>query len=300
MTLQGLHAPNKSWTEADYDVIRAMQAQSVKLLTITGCQHTVDDVTRLKAIGVQHFTVRLWDSRDASGRILGDVEYANKCIATIQQFYKAGVRLFQTDNEPNFQYLTQEAGPWQYQWLMKRVVPLIRAAVPADVKLISPPLSFSPAFWAHGGANPGVWLLDEWFAAFMFTNSGKEPSLWSLFDFVGANCYWQNDRQMGDPSFGECWEVVSQKAGGKRVVVLEWASSAHQLTNPDGSSRYWPAQVEALRIAQYPPYLARLEDSGLVEASYAYLIGGTADWQGFKIDTALGRAMRPVSKPTNS
>lgn len=297
--LQGLHSPNKSFEQADYDVIHTMQAQSVKLLCIAGCQHTTDDVAHLRTLGVNHFTVRLWDSTDATGRILGIVEYANKCIATIKAFYAVGVRLFQVDNEPQYQFHTTEQGPWQYQFFLKRAMPIIRANVPSDVKLISPPLSFSPALWSHGPQNPTAWLLDEWFAAFMFTDKGNEPALWAMFDYTGANCYFQSDRQMHDPSFGECWEVVHQKSGMKPVVVLEWASSVHELRDANGHPMYTPAQVEALRIAQYPVFTARAKESGVVAASYVYLgPGSTPDWAGFRVGIALGRAMRPV--PVNS
>lgn len=292
MTLVGLHSPNAPFTSADFDIVRIMQAQSVKLLSTAGTQHTPDDVARLRALGVGHFTVRLRDSREPDGHIPSYWEYAAHCIIGIQAFYAVGVRNFQVDNEPQYLWAQQDVGPWQYQWFIKRAVPIIRQNVPGDVRLISPPLSFSPALWSHGPQNPTAWLLDDWFAAFAYTDGGQEPSVYSLFDAVGANCYFQSDRQMRDPSFGECWETVHGKSGGKPVVILEWASSANELTDAEGNPRYTPAQVEALRIAQYPEYLARAKDSGVVEASYVYIsAGATPDWADFRVTPNLARAM---------
>lgn len=99
---------------------------------------------------------------------------------------------------------------------------------------------------------------------------------------------------MLDPSFGAGYRTVHEKSGGKRVVVLEWASSAHETVDSDGRPVYAPEQMEALRIAQYPEWIEQAESSGLVASAFCFLVGGTKDWKGCRISERLGRAMGDV------
>ena len=160
---------------------------------------------------------------------------------------------------------------------------------------MSPPLSFSPRLWHHDSGNPTDFVLDEWLAAYGWkiraANAEDRVSMWDVFNAAGATVYWQYARQMADPSFGACYRTVHERSGGKKVVVLEWASSANELEDSNGKPLYTASEVEALRIAQYPDWVAQAAASGIVVAGYAFLVGGTPHWLGFRVSEKLARAL---------
>lgn len=292
--LSGFHAPNSAFTEDDYRVINLMGAQSAKLLQTSGTQHTAADTARLRTEGVNHFCVRLPDSVRPDGKIGPDWEYAGDLIRLVIMWHSLGVRWFQIDNEPNWTWVSQELGPFQYQWYMKRVMRIVRSNVPGDVVLIAPPLSFAPALWTHGEQNPTKHTLDEWLAAYMWTDGGREPSLFAWFHLASAHPYWQSDRQLHDPSFGRCYDVIHQKSGGMEVVCPEYGFSGHLLTNVEGEPLYTPEQVDDIRARHYAMFLENARAEGYVPAAYTFLVGGTSDWTGFQLTERVARAMRPV------
>lgn len=285
--LHGAHAPNASFTQADYDILRTGKFRSVKLMHY----HTAIEVGGCRAMGVTDFTMRLPDSRRADGNYYNAEDYVALCIPIMRRNYVLGIKWYQVSNEDQFLWVTREFGPWQAQWWYRRVVPMLRAGMPPDVKLISPAMSFAPSLWSHGPQNPTQNTLDDWLAAYMWTSAGTIPSFFSLWDSVGVDSYWQNERQMRDPSFGRNYEVVHQKSGGMRVDVCEWASSAHELVNADGTPKLTPQEVEAIRIAQYPDWLSDADSEGYVRAAHCYLVGGTQDWQGFRVTQAVAHSM---------
>lgn len=281
-SILGLHAPNSGFTTADYRAVDLMGAPSVKLLYTAGTRHTPSDLLTLRARGVQDFTVRLRDTREPDGRYVGAQEYVERVVPAARMFYALGVRRLQIDNEPNVPGMWDREGfgPWQYQFFMRYVVHLLRAALPSDVVLVSPPLSYSPGLWRLGGANPTPFVLDDWLAAYHWTDGGRQPSLWRCFDEVGANVYWQSERQMRDTSYGLAYEQLSARAGGMPVTVLEFGNSAEGI-NRD----------EARRV-QYPEWLSEARESGLVRRAYVFISpGATDDWAGFRLTWEQAAAM---------
>lgn len=286
----GLHAPNAVFTAEDYSALQAGKFTASKLLSITGCQHSIADAVQLRDAGLDEIVLRLPDSHRADGTIPDALAYANGCIGVILNCYhNAGIRAYQMDNEPNWTWTTREYGPWQYQWWIKRVVSIVKPSVPADVVLIAPPLSFAPALWTRGPQNPTELILDDWLAAYQWTDAHRQTSLWGVFTQASANCYWQSEKQMYDPSFGAIYDQVHERSGGMPVCVTEWASSQHELPNQTTE------EIEAARASQYPKWLRAAKDAGYVTSAFLYISpGATPDWQGFvptaRVLTSVSRA----------
>jgi len=299
--LSGIHSPNAAFTPDDYRTARLMGARSCKLLATAGTQHEIADLITLRSYGVTDCTVRLRDTREPDGRYPSADEYVASVLGTLRTFYSYGVRRFGIDNEPNQPGMwdTRGFGPWQYQYFMRHVVHLLRETVPPDVVLVSPPLSFAPALWSLGGENTTPYILDDWLAAFHWTDGGRLPNLWRIFDEVGANVYWQSLRQMADPSYGAAYDQLHARSGGMTVCVLEYASSASRVYNPDGSPRWTLSAANEMRRAQYPEWLREAALSGYVSRAYLYISpGATSDWADFRITSGIAEAVGEIDPNT--
>lgn len=256
--LAGLHGPNAHWTQDDFCRVRVAGAQAIKLMPY----HTEADVVRLRSLGVQYLLMRLPDSVAEGGRWRGDREYADLCIALIRRFYPLGVRDYQLDNEPNLTWSLQKASTWR--WLMERVVNLIRQSpdVPRDVRLGLAPLSWKPATWQ---SVEQVWIPEQ-------------RLVQHQYDFFCVHAYWQKSSHYNSPSFGgnvTHWHDVLLDPT-KPLIVTEWASSVHEIAG-------WTAeQAERERLAIYPQWLRWVATKPYVESAFCYILGGTADWQGFQ------------------
>jgi hypothetical protein len=310
--LSGIHSPNAAFTSQDLVVIYDAQAQrprfqSVKLLEIEGCKHSLDELGHLQVAGIHDFTVRLPDTRKSSGDYYGLDEYVDECFRLFMPFYGAGVRRASLCNEANWLWIRHGFGPYQFVWFMKRAARKLRHRLPPDVQLIMPPLSFAPALWTLDPTkqrNPTDFILDDWLKAYEYDERRDAPNtdhpgpLFEYFDLLGANVYWQSLRQMTDPSFGASPTMLYNRYGHKKVVVLELANSAHEVFNQDGSPHYTPAEVEAMRQAQYPAWLNFMSVLGIVEASYVYLGPGATDqWNGYKVSRELADVMARALQP---
>lgn len=282
--LIGAHAPNGPITSDDIQTMRIMGAQAVKLMA---ADHSPTDVAKFPGMTV---IVRLPDSRHADGTYSYAPAYAMECAAYAKMFAKEGVTLFQWDNEPNIQWRQSEYGAWPYQEWCRQALRTFRANVPSSVKLISPPLSWSPAYWRSIPDNRAGTALDDWRAAFRWTDKGQRPMLWSLFDYAGANVYWQYKEQLADPSFGLSYEQVHDDSQ-LPVWVTEFACSANEppLKLPGG-------QVEQLRMRLYPQWLQGCRTDGYVEGACVFIVGGTPEWQGYKLTPAVAACMAPQPK----
>lgn len=284
---------NAAFTFEDLELLKLGGFDGVKLYATDGTRHTVEDAALLRAAGAKRLCVRLPDTVHEDGRYPSSEEYAHRCKDIINEFYyRAGVKTFQVDNEPNLLWLTFNYGPWQYQYFMRRAIPLLRSLVPLDVRLISPPLSFAPGLWSLGFPNPGMWILDDWLAAFGWTDGGRMPAMYRLFDAVGAHPYFQSERQLYDPSYGGCFQTMRYRSGGMPVVCLEWGCSIHQAVMSDGA-RYTDEGVEIARARLYPQWLRWVEsEHPYVEGSYLFILpGATPDWAGFFLTERGARAI---------
>lgn len=316
--INGLHAPNAAFTPDAYQSIKDGHFRAVKVFMLESCWHDLDTVHALQDMGVTDVVGRLIDSRRLDGRIRGADEYAEELAAVINLYYReAGIRVFQVDNEPNWTWITNQFGCWQYQFYMKRVIAKLRdrlisvgvqdvlarhPMIPDDVILIAPPLSFAPALWSHDPpgtpperrVNPTDFILNDWLDAFQFTDGGHEHSLWSMFDYASANCYFQSDRQLADPSFGTIYRTIHNLTDGMPVAVTEWASSAHELRNPfdPEKPRYTEHEIEVQRIRQYPEWINAAENSGIVPLAFLYLAqGSTLEWAGYRLTKLEAQAI---------
>jgi hypothetical protein len=286
--LNGAHSPNKAIDPADLDVLEAGRFQAVKLLTIAGCQHGEAEVHQVRSVlPYADLCVRLPDTRKADGTFPSPYQWADACAEIIMQFAPHGVHTFQADNEPQYQWNQRGYGPWEYQWFMRIAMRHLRYNLQGyTYTLISPPLSWSPALWSLGEHNPTPYTLNDWLAAFMWRGAtGTEPSLWALFDEVGANVYWESRRQMGDPSFGRHVETL-RTLSGMPLTVLEYGLDPRR-------NFPTPAQAEAAMVEQYPVYLAYLRALRYVSAAYAFIVGGTEDWARFQWTMRVAKHAAP-------
>lgn len=274
----GAHMANRDLTPEHYERFGAGKFSAAKLMHTAGTKHRVEDVAVLRAMGAQHFVVRLPDSQRPDGRYPGAREYAEEMAAVIFEFWMAGVWWFQMDNEPQFQWNRLEYGPWQYQSFMRAVMSHLRSLVPQGVRLICPPLSFAPMLWKRDPGNPTPHTLDEWLSAYSWTgHRGELRPLWHLFDAASAHPYWQSERQLKDPSYGGCFQVVHQRSDGLPVVCLEWGNSLcqKQPAPPQG-------EIDRLMAEQYPEWLRWAHGFDYVAGSYVFILGpSTPDWRGF-------------------
>lgn len=295
----GIHGPNLTWQlergGLHDQVITAGKFTAAKLMHIDSCRHTVQDARILQSMDCE-VLVRIGDSHERDDTILSSLSYADKCFKIILQFYnEAGVTLFQIDNEPNWTWLGNGYGPMQYQWWMKRAMKRLFSLIPMNVVLVAPPLSFAPAMWtldASRQRNPSDYVLDDWLAAYSWTDAGRGVSLWRTFSRASANVYFENERQMINPSFGAMYDAIHQKSGGMNVVITEYANSMNVKRNPDGTLAHTPQEVEAARIAQYPVFLRMLEQSPYVDSAFLYIApGSTPDWRSYELTAGEAEAV---------
>jgi hypothetical protein len=287
--------------------------------------HSGADLGRLWDVGVRTFTLRLrdslWDRLDRNGNPIlrpdGSKEtyypdwrdYVAKAVQDVPAFYwelKArdpkAILLLQYDCEPNTNWLRHDKGPGDYQWWVRQGVPRLRVDLASlgitDFRLISPPLSFDPKMWSLGKRNPSVWILDDWFAGYMWTDGGKVPSLLGLFDMVGVNAYWQhragerqdNIDEMYDPSYGACFEQMHQRAGGKPVVLLELNNSSNDRAEPPSAE-----DLDRARVRDLPEYLGWLDTFTYMDQAHIFMVGGS--WSGFWVTETQARAISRVRQP---
>lgn len=271
--ISGLHCPNASFKPGDHcRFVVGAGFQAAFLMY----QHTNEqDVAILRGNGVSYFVMRLPDSVAPDGRWRGDVEWANLCIDLIKRFYPLGVKRFQLDNEPNLTWPLEHAGTWR--WLTDRVIRRIRQSsdVPADVLVGLAPLAWKPDTWS---SVENVWIPEQ-------------RKILDQFQWIAVHSYWQAAKHYNDPSFGgnvTHWRDALLPSE-KPYVITEWASSIHETGLP-------AAQVEALRLVQYPQWLEWVRGKPYVEAAFLYILGGTPDWAGFWPTDAVLRVLTEVTR----
>jgi hypothetical protein len=310
----GACAANGPITEADLSLFQLGGFEAAKLMAN---DHTAKDLGRLWEAGVRSYTLRLRDSLWWRTRADSAPEsfypdwrdWVAKAVADTVPFYRElkvrdpkALLLLQYDCEPNCTWLRSDKGPGDYQWWVRQGVPRLRVdlakAGVTDFRLVSPPLSFAPKMWSRGKSNPSVWILDEWFAGYMWKDGGKVQNLLELFDMVGVNAYWQHrageraDKidEMYDPSYGACFEQMHERAGGKPVVLLELNNSSNDRTVPPS-----PGELEKMRVRDLPEYLGWVDTFTWVEQSHIFSLGGS--WSGFLVTEAEARAISRVRGP---
>lgn len=276
----GLHAMNNAIPESRHDprmcILDTARPYAVKLLYIDGCEHQPSNLAILRGAGVSSFVLRLPDFRPQNP---DPYQYARRCIAIILSFYNVGVRVFQVDNEPNWNWLRKPFGPWQYQYYMHLAVDFMRRGIPGDVVLVSPPLSYSSALW-NVPNQYADFKLDHWREAFKFRNNGVR--LYDRFQLAGATVYWQDPEQLEDPSYGDSYLPVHADSD-KDVLVLEYA-----MDPPPGEPE---ETTELRRFREYPHWLRRAMASEIVAGGFAYIWYGTGDWERFFLTPRVARAI---------
>lgn len=265
----GAHMANGLITDADARLFWRGQFNAAKLMWYAD----PESVLMLADRGAEHFMVRLPDSTLATGRIPSYQDYARECVETVQKFYDTGITDYQLDNEPNLQ--AWGAGEyWEYQWYIAQVITEMRSALPRDVRI-----GLAPLAWTALSDE----LKTSWLNALI--------DVAKRCDFVCVNSYWQSTTGTSIlwEQFGGNAAAIARWLPKKPVVVAEYGTSISARTVPPAPP---PEAVEALMTAQYPIWLAWARSVGYIEAAYAFILGGTDDWSGFRLTDPVVKAMR--------
>jgi hypothetical protein len=280
----GAHMANCPITQEDVTLFRGT-FEAAKLMVGNNPDphhwiHKPEDVQRLRAAGAKHILMRLPDSGRADGKRPHFTTYASECEQVVKAFNNAqvGVSEFQLDNEPQEQLAWQEKdSQWVYQAFMRGVLRELRNRCP-NARFGLAPLSYSPKYF--GGP------LDKWKEAYSTRLGDGTRPLCSLFDFACSNVYWQFPKHLKDPSFGGSFQDV-RKWSGLPVVITEWGNSICHAAPPPHRNTI----IAAMR-KEYPEWLGWLATFQYVEAAYVFILGGTEDWEGFRVTQTIVEAMR--------
>lgn len=292
--LSGLHAPNAMFTHVErgptrivlnQEVIEAVTAgkfRSVKLMWY----HSPAVVPLLRALGVEHFLVRLPNSiadTNYPDTLYEPWVYADVCVSYIRAFRVEGVLDFQMDCEPNITHALIGRSPDQYvDWLLEAISSIWgHRNLPNDVRIGFPPMSMAEKH------RPFDWL-------------GPLIEVAPRFGFLCVNSYWQSNRQgrthiLQGPltwrQFGGACEWYHDWQPDMHIMITEYGNSIHEQTI-DGVPVYNPGRMEAFRREQYPIYLEWLAGHPYVESAYVYISpGSTPDWAGFRVSPTVAHAM---------
>lgn len=263
---KGIHAPNAPWTQESISRYRIAGFPSVKLMYTDGTKHTLEDVRELKRRGCGHFMVRLPDSVAPGGRWKGDEEWAGQCIEAIRLFSQEGITDYQLGNEDNLIWPLDKA--WLCCWLSARVVYLIKRTpgLPPNLRLGMAPLAWKPDTWDDV---QNVWI--------------PEQRKWlHSYDYICVHSYWENPDHWNLPPAGgniTHWHDAFFAGVDLPYMITEWGLDSKRPS----------AEIEAIRIRQYPEWLQWLQERttdaqtgrSYVEGAYLYILDGTKDWQRF-------------------
>ena len=313
--LSGLHAPNTAIQAVDRAVMQAGHFDTVKLWSAV---HGPDDVDRVRAVLPQAtIMVRLPDFPVPNVPNLPGT-YAAEAWNVISAFHSRGVTLFQVGNEPQYDYRyrkgyrnpgepqawagAEDWGPGQFCFYMRESMhqlwQRIWIAQWWDVRLVSPPLSWSPGMWSLGQYNPTAWTLDQWRSAFKsapppprkgeYAQWQPGKSFYQLFSCVGSNVYWTSEDKIADPSFGASYGELWRDSGGMDVVVCEYGLDTRGAKQPISAD-----QRQAMFASQYHQWLDLLSAAPYAEAAYCFVSpGATPDWDAFKISPQTATSMK--------
>lgn len=291
--ISGVHCPNGPITQSDLDAIKA---GGFKGALIMSYHHTVEDIQRLRAVGIKHFVIRLpasiWD-RPEGKYIPSAIDYCAECREQLDPLIEVVPDAdIQIDNEPN----------WRDQW---------------------PSMWLS---WAGRFAGPGDWrawmsdVLDILLFEYPHLNWGYTPMAWTephsedwMHPDLIARCkkihvhtYWQSLRTdpPGTPhppgpspmyyeQFGLNAAYIHSKFPDKPIVILEYANS---LTDRRGTDKEVPQPLiwDAMR-RQYPLWLAWCASQGYIEGAYMFIQGGQG-WTGFNPSQSVLEAVKGAIK----
>lgn len=294
--LLGLHCPNGPLSNDTLTVFQEGGILAAKLMPY----HRVEDARRLQAVGVSQFLIRSPDTRHPDGTYFDAYEFAQECAGILNPFLWSGIPIqLQVANEPQYEWAQKGYGPYEFVYWMRRVVAFLRGTLGSGVQLVSPPLSWGPALWQKTPANP-LYTLDDWIEAYTWTNDGQLPCILSLFDAVGANVYWQYEKQIADPSFGRSYRTVHEHSRcgscqcGLPVVVTEWGCSLGDVSTDAAPT---PEELHAAMMAQYPVWIRDAAAAGYVDAAYCFIAPLSQGWSQFEIDQDISREMKQALEP---
>ena len=284
--MNGFCAPNdiRPFTESDLAVISAGRFTHAKIRDYHGLAH----IGQLAGVGVRHILTMFPDLYP--GKKLD--AHIEDCWHTIKSVWPL-CNIFLTANEPNEDSSGWRGQPWVFASHLRFVlVRIFERAANAGMVLyfVLPPLSYAPKFFGEE--------LQGWKDAFSKhpDKDGLVPSLTSMHQYAGANCYWEYQKYMLDGAYGMSWQDVAQWAGGpdplhpgiwvpKSTIVTEFGYSGFH-TNKEKNR----ARAHATMAKQYPQYHRENAKRGAA-ASFVFAVGGTEEWDRFAISTEVASSI---------
>lgn len=263
----GAHAPNGAIQAGDLAILSRWHPGGVLLMPY----HTVEDIHNIRSVAGQNtrIVVRLPDSSEG-GYIPSWRDYAARCWRVIQPAHLAGVWDFVLDNEPQWQPSWGSGRAWDWAAFMWDVLPEIRrlCGTHADIRIGMTPFSHPE--------------LDTWLTA--------SARIARLCDWIAVHSYWQAPQDRYSAQFGMNAATFHRWQPDKPILITEFATSISQIT-----PALAPAAVEDRMVKEYPDWIRAVAALPYVAGAYAFIVGGTPEWAGFRVTYKVADTLRAVA-----
>ncbi|MBN2502026.1 MAG: M23 family metallopeptidase [Anaerolineales bacterium] len=238
--LVGLNARDDgTFTQADFDVVAQARLEAVKIEENT----TIQDINRLKQVNSALFIMARLHYILPQEKV-EPAAWLARIQPDMQRLYQVGIRYFEVHKSPNLQSegwnTSWHSGGGFGRWWLD-VCNALRDRFP-DAKLGFPGIS-------PGGQIDG-WRLD----AGVFLEQADEAIMSA--DWVGVNCYWSSDQEMGAERGGGYYRFMRRRYPEKLLFLTEF-SNVNELENLRVKGR------------QYVDYYQQIKDYPGVGAAFA-------------------------------
>lgn len=218
-----------TFLESDFNVIQSAKVESVKIQENTS-GHTIN---RLRQIKPDMFIMaRL--AYDLGQNQVKPANWANQIKPHLQRLYDLGIRYYEIHQSPNLQMYG-----WNYSWVSgvdfgrwwMDIVNLLKDDFP-EAKLGFP------------GVSPGGQVEGQRLDVYTFLEQADEAI--NSADWVGVNCYWNAQMEMGIQSKGAFYNFIRDRYLDKLIFVTEFAN-LNELTNSYVKGNEYVTYYQTLR-----------------------------------------------------
>jgi len=218
-----------SFAEADLEVVEKAELEAVKIAMGT----PANDIARLRQLNSGLFLmVRL--HYELGMDIVTAEDWVARVRPEMRRFYNLGLRYFELHRAPNLQsegwnYSWHSGGGFARWWM--DAAGLLRDQFP-DAKLGFP------------GVSPGGQVEGQRLDAQTFIEQADDGMLTA--DWLGVNCYWSSETEMGQEEKGAFYKYVRQAFPDKLLFITEFAN-VNELSNYSVKGREYVDFYKRLR-----------------------------------------------------